>query len=252
MELSYPHALGAIDGKHVTIRKPSNAGSYYYNYKHTHSIILLAINGPEDECLYANVGSNGRVNDSGVWNKSSLLQAIQNGSVMLPKDYALPVNGVIAPYVFIGDVFALKKFMMKPYPKQNLMPDKTVYNYRHSRARRISENLFGILANRWRIFFTTINLEPNHVKNIVLSVLALHNMVIKNPLYHPGKLADTLLEDGEVLEGEWCDNVATDSFYLLQIPRSGHNPSIAAKTVRDNFKDYFMNEGVVDWQWKYC
>ena len=80
---NYPHALGAIDGKHVTIRKRSNAGSYYYNYKHTHSIILSAIAGPECECLYADVGSNSRVNDSGVWNKSSLLQAIQNGSVKL-------------------------------------------------------------------------------------------------------------------------------------------------------------------------
>ena len=111
-------SLGAIDGKHVTIRKPSNAGSYYYNYKHTHSIILLAIAGPEYECLYADVGSNGRVNDSGVWNKSSLLQAIQNGSVKLPKDDALPVNGVIAPYIFVGaDAFALKKILMKPYPQ---------------------------------------------------------------------------------------------------------------------------------------
>ena len=243
-------SLGAIDGKHVTIRKPSNAGSYYYNYKHTHSIILLAIAGPEYECLYADVGSNDRVNDSGVGNKSSLLHAIQNGSVKLPKDDALP-NGVIAPYVFVGDdAFALKKFMMKPYPQQNLTADKRVYNYRHSRARRISENLFGILANRWRIFFTTINLEPKHVENIVLSALALHNMLIKNPAYRPGNLADTLLEDGEVLEGKWRDisgvNVATDSFYPLQIPRSGQNPSIAAKIVRDNFKDYLMNEGVVD------
>ena len=121
----------------------------------------------------------------------------------LPKDNALLVNGVIAPYVFVGDdAFALKKFMMKPYPQQNLTVDKRVYNYRHSRARRISENLFGILANRWRIFFTTINLEPKHVENIVLSALALHNMRIKNPAYLPGNLADTLLEDGEALEGE--------------------------------------------------
>ena len=77
-------------------------------------------------------------------------------------------------------------------------------------------------------------------------------MLIKNPAYRPGNLADTLLEDGEVVEGEWRDNAATDSFYPLQIPRSEHNPSISAKTVRDNFKDHFMNEGVVDWQWKYC
>ena len=161
---NYPHALGAIDGKHVTIRKPSNAGSYYYNYKHTHSIILLAIAGPEYECLYADVGSNDRVNDSGVGNKSSLLHAIQNGSVKLPKDDALP-NGVIAPYVFVDDdAFALKKFTMKPYPQQNFTAAKRVYIYRHRRARRISENLFGVLANRWRIFFTTINLQPNMLK----------------------------------------------------------------------------------------
>ena len=56
-------------------------------------------------------------------------------------------------------------------------------------------------------------------------------MLIKNLAYRPGNLADTLLEDGEVLGGEWHDNVATDSFYPIQILRSGHNPSTAAKTV---------------------
>ena len=155
----------------------------------------------------------------------------------LSKDDALRVNGVIAPYVFVGDdAFALKKFMTKTYPQKNLTAYKRVYNYRHSRARRISENLFSILANRWWVFFTAINLETKNVENIVLSALTLHNMLIKNPAYRPGNLADTLLEDGEVLEGEWRDNVVTDSFYLLQIPRSGHNQS---------------NKGVVDWEWKY-
>ena len=78
-------------------------------------MILLAIAGPEYECLYASIGSRDQFNDSGVWDKNSLKQAIQNGSVKLPKDDALP-NGVIAPYVFAGDdAFALKKFMAKPY-----------------------------------------------------------------------------------------------------------------------------------------
>ena len=96
---NYPHALGAIDGKHVGIQKPKNGGSFYYNYKHTHSVILMAIAGPEYECLYADVGSNGRVNDSGVWNKTSLLRGIEDGSFKLPADDDLS-SRLTTPYVF--------------------------------------------------------------------------------------------------------------------------------------------------------
>ena len=252
---NFPHALGAIDGKHVRIQKPKNGGSFYYNYKHTHSIILMAIAGPNYECLYADVGSNGRVNDSGVWNKSSLLQGIQNGSVQLPDDEELP-NGEIAPHVFLGDdAFALKKFMMKPFPQQGLDAPKRVYNYRHSRARRISENLFGILANRWRIYFTVINLEPKHVENVVLATLTLHNMLTNSPksanVYRPPFYGDSLSEDGEIIEGEWRAEKSAESLYSLEIPRSGHNATLYAKSVRETFMDYFVNDGTVDWQWKY-
>jgi len=77
-------------------------------------------------------------------------------------------------------------------------------------------------------------------------------MLIKNPAYRSGNLADSTLENGDVREGEWRDNVTTDTFHPLQIPRSGHNASATAKVVRDEFKDYFMNEGAVEWQWKFC
>ena len=161
---NFPRAFGAIDGKHVRTQKPKNSGSFYYNYKRTHSIILMAIAGPEFEYLYADVGSNGRVSDSVIWNKTSLLQAIQDGSVKLPNDEKLP-NGEITPYVFLeDDAFALKRFMMKPFAQQGLTGERRIYNYRQSRARRISENLFGILGNRWIIFFTIINLEPKYVE----------------------------------------------------------------------------------------
>ena len=122
------------------------------------------------------------------------------------------------PYIFLGDdAFALKRFMMKLFPQQGLTGERRVYNYRHSRARRISENLFGILANRWRIFFTTTNLEPKYVKDVILAALILHNTLIKSPnsanVYRPASIADCNLTDGEVSEGEWRINAVTDSFY---------------------------------------
>ena len=99
----------------------------------------MAIAGPDYECLYADVGSNGRVNDSGIWNKCALLLGILNGTVELPADGMLQ-NGENVPYIFLGDdAFALKEFLIKPFPQQGLNEERRIYNYRHSRARRISE-----------------------------------------------------------------------------------------------------------------
>ena len=87
---NYPHCLGAIDGKHILITPPPESGSHYFNYKKSHSIILLARAGPDYECLYADVGSNGRMNDSGVWNKSTLHKKIESNEMDLPQPTVLP------------------------------------------------------------------------------------------------------------------------------------------------------------------
>ena len=215
---NYPHALGAIDGKHVTIKKPDNCGSFYYNYKKTHSIILMAIAGLDYECLWADVGCNGRNNDGGVWNESELQKCIEDGTIKLPMNDAQSASYPNMPYVFLGDdAFALKTFMMKPYPQNNLTIDKRIYNYRHSRTRRISENLFGILANRWRIFYTIIPLSPKLVENIILSTLALHNMLCKSTTsrnaYNPTSLVDSFDNHGNLIEGEWRSE-ENDDFFL--------------------------------------
>ena len=76
-------------------------------------------------------------------------------------------------------------------------------------------------------------------------------MFIESPnsvnVYRPTSFADCILEDEEVSKGEWPTNVITDTFYLLEVPRTGHNASLYAK-----FMDYFVNDGEVEWQWKYC
>ena len=174
----FPNCLGAIDGKHIVMQPPPEAGSYFYNYKHTHSIVLLAVAGPDYECIYADVGTNGRVSDGGVWNKCSLSKAIDDGDICLPRAKCLPFGKEKVPHVFVGDdAFALKTYLMKPYPQSGLTDDRCIYNYRHSRARRLSENLFGIIANRWRVFRSVILLPPETIENLLMATLTIHNFL---------------------------------------------------------------------------
>ena len=251
---NFPNCIGAIDGKLIIMQPPANAGSYYYNYKHTNSIVLMAVAGPDYECLYADVGTNGRVSDGGVWNKCTLSQGIEDGSVSLPPPKCLPYGVAEIPHVFVGDdAFALKKNLMKPYAQNGLTMEKRVYNYRHSRARRISENLFGIVTNRFRVFRTVLQLAPRTIESLVMTGLILHNYLRKSPsrnIYCPQGLIDSESDSGEVTNGLWRQDSPLDSFLPLSVPVNGHNASNYAKQVRDSFKDFFVNEGAVEWQWR--
>jgi hypothetical protein len=40
---NFPNCIGALDGKHIRITKPTKSGSLFLNYKHYFSIVLLVI-----------------------------------------------------------------------------------------------------------------------------------------------------------------------------------------------------------------
>jgi hypothetical protein len=57
------------------------------------------------------------------------------------------------PFVVVGDeAFGLSEYVLRPFPRRNLSIQKKVFNYMHTRARRMVECAFGILASKWRIF----------------------------------------------------------------------------------------------------
>ena len=52
---NFPHAIGALDGKHVVMQTPHSSSSTYFNYKKTHSIVLLTVCNASYEILVVKV-----------------------------------------------------------------------------------------------------------------------------------------------------------------------------------------------------
>lgn len=220
----------------------------------------VVVTGANYEVTWCNVGMNGRVSDGGVWNRSCFGQALETSvrDLNFPPPEPLPLRTRECPYVIIGDdAFALKTNLMKPFPQQNLDIQSRICNYRFSRARRVVENVFGILRNRWGIFGSPISLKPDKVELLTMTAVCLHNWLIRGvskSVYVPQSLVDHIEPTGEIVPGTWRDDVTATvcSFLPLQKLAHGNKPSRHAKLVRDEFKEYFYEEGAVSWQWSKC
>ncbi|GFG28312.1 hypothetical protein Cfor_11327 [Coptotermes formosanus] len=244
-----------MDGKHIVMQAPANSGSYYYNYKGTFSTVLLAVVDAEYKFMYVDVGCNGRVSDGGVFNTCSLYEALESGTTKLPPAIPLPGQTQPVPHFFVADdAFAVRHYIMKPYPFKDQPAPNRIFNYRLSRARRIVENVFGVIANRFLVLRKPIIQNPQSTVNIVLAVCVLHNFLMSTQAswssYLQPRLLDTENTDShEVQSGTWREE-GMPATNLLQLQRRPH-PSSQNNT-RDEFRAFFMSpQGEITWQYKH-
>uniref|UniRef100_A0A3Q1G1T0 DDE Tnp4 domain-containing protein n=1 Tax=Acanthochromis polyacanthus TaxID=80966 RepID=A0A3Q1G1T0_9TELE len=176
---NFPHTVGAIDGKHVACKAPLNSGSEFYNYKSFYSVILFAMVDADYKFTYIDVSGNCSSSDAQIYNESDLHRGLdQNRIHAFPQPDPLPNDNQDVPYFIIGDdAFSLRTYLMKPYNTRNLTHEERIFNYRLSRARRVVENAFGILANRFQILLTTMQHHHETVRIIVEACCILHNLM---------------------------------------------------------------------------
>ena len=118
--------------------------------------------------------------------------------------------------------------------------------------RRISENGFGVLANRWRIFRRPFILEPEKVKIVTLATITLYNWLREESengkIYIPKGLIDHEdIETGQIFEGSWRANDFQGSWYPMSLSHSGNHSTNHARELREEYLEYFMNGGCVSW-----
>lgn len=171
-----------MDGKHVIIQSPINSGTEFFNYKGTFSIVLFALVDANYNFLFADFGCQGRISDGGVFKNSLLHKKLVKGELGIPNPQPLPGRDRPVPYVFVADdAFGLHDNIMKPYPGiQEKGSEKRIFNYRLSRARRVVENVFGILSAKFRVLRKPLLLQPDKAEKVVLACAYMHNFLRKN------------------------------------------------------------------------
>ena len=107
-----------------------------------------------------------------------------------------------------------------------------------SRARKVVEIAFGILANRWRIFHRHIQLNPDNVTTVVKATVLLHNILT----VPTDKVHTEVIDRAEIFDDAFQD-----------LANVGSWPATAANDVRNCFTEYFNSvAGSVEWQNDYA
>ncbi len=159
-----------------------------------------------------------------------------------PPDH-LPADDRDTPYFFVGDdAFPLHNYVLKPCGRLVLEVPERIYNYRMSHCRRVCENAFGMLANRYACLLSVIKFQPNIATNIVLAAICCHNLMrVRYPVIQNAAM-DWEDDNNNVIPGEWRrGNTWEEELQSIH----GNRETKAWKQLREYLKHYNSAAGAV-------
>ncbi|KAF0749182.1 protein ANTAGONIST OF LIKE HETEROCHROMATIN PROTEIN 1-like [Aphis craccivora] len=220
----FPHCIGALDGKHVVIKKPPKSGTSFFNYKQTFSLVLMALVDANYKFISVDVGSMGRFSDANIFTSSVLAKKMNRQSLQIPPPEFLPVFEQPLPYVFVADeAFPLSENLMRPYPKRSVTFTSTTN----------SRMYFWYISIPFSRFSKPFEIKVESVDNVVKAACVLHNYLRKE-MSISNNITDEI--------GEMPDTK------LLPLANNNCRTGSNAFLVRQKYTDYFNTVGSVPWQ----
>jgi hypothetical protein len=100
-----------------------------------------------------------------------------------------------------------------------------------SRARRVVGNAFGIISQKFRLFYGRTQLSPENADKVVLAACVLH-CYLRNDV----NVEDCVIENTDAL---------SQFQYVTAFRRSGGSASEKTMRVREKYRQYFKNVGLI-------
>ena len=154
---NFPHALGALDGRHFPIRCPqgeaassatARASTPLYSWPWWMEIL--------SSCGW----TWGQLGQLQIFKHTNLRHKIEDGSIGFPDSEAL---GIDVPkvnfFILEDDTFPLKLWLIRPYSSRTMDLKEMVFNYRIGWGRTVVENAFGMLTSCFKIFQSSLQQE---------------------------------------------------------------------------------------------
>jgi len=162
----FQFTTGAIDGIFIEIICPSDTANqriFYSGGKKTYGVNLQVVCDSHYQIIAASCRYAGSTNDSGAFNESNLYNICHEQPL---------------PYHWVGDgAYGLTNHMITPYGGRiaSMSAPHETFNFLQSQVRIVIEQTFGILRGRFAIFQKPLRCKTEHVFDVVICCLKLHN-----------------------------------------------------------------------------
>jgi len=111
---TFPNCIGAVDGKHIRIRKSNESGSQFFNYKNFFFTVPMAVADADYFIISVEVGAYGSPCNPNVFKNSTFGKLLESNKLDIPDPRVLPsdAEGLSMPFVLVGDEAPLEFWLI--------------------------------------------------------------------------------------------------------------------------------------------